>query len=372
MARLNIAMLSNTQQAAQINDSNLIVDSDVLDIKTIDNQINSENEIVDEANDSIDAINGIADKLHTQNQLPQEAVQVAQEMMGYLSKRTGIKFSGVNMAMESSPSSPNKKQNIIKELKAANKSIESRVSIAQEGVLDKIKYKFSLMFATNKKLEKELKVVSSNYDKNGVKTGIIKSPAFASALAVRGKDTVDGQDVIKFAEMAERTLKAPEFMRQINELSSTMDRLTMALTKGGFFSSDKGIKEIEELQETIIEMNQKIHQDYRIEERSGKVDAVPLEHDDKETLVPIIFSLLDDTEFKRAEENLARAVGGYIQAYDVAVETRIMGEFSKDLRYVVQVHNLANQSYRKLNDVITQSFYIAHACVKYIKASTKS
>lgn len=371
MAKFKIAMLSYAQQEDLSNGDELTVDSSVLDIKNMDDQINSENVVVDEANDSIGTMNAIADKLDTQQRLPVETVQLAQEMMVYFTKRSGLTFSGVNAAMESDLPTPNKKQNIVKELRAASESFEDRVAIAQEGIIDKIKHKFSLMFATYEKLEKELKAVSSKYDQGEVKTDVIKSPAFAGVLAVKSKDTIDASDIIEFASKADKVLNGTEFIRQINDMSSTVDRLTMALTKGGVFGSDKGIGEIEDIQQTVIDMNQKIHQEFDVEKRSGKVDVVPIDRADKEKLVPIIFSLLDVREFEKAEENLARAAGGFIQAYANAAQNRLVGEWAKDMRSAKQVSIIIQSSYNKMNEMVTRSFYIAHACVKYIKASTK-
>lgn len=373
MARINIAMLSQTEQeSVQSNGDELLVDGNVVEVQKASGEIEIMDGVVDETRAAADAVDGLAEKIQAQETVSEDAIQIAQEMMAYFSKRTGVKFQGVSAAMESySAGNTVKKEQIVKELKLASESYKKQIAIAQEGIIDRIKHKFSLIFSNSDKLEKELKEVSLAYDENGVKTQVIEDAAFARLFTVKGKDVVDGADAVAFAAKIEKSVHNPKIVKTINDLSKVMDRLTLSITKGNIFSDSQGIQEIRELQREVLELSAAVQNDFDFKLQKAKVDIMPLERDDKAKLVPIILSLLDTEEFEKAERQLTRAVDGYYNAYFNAIQNRLFGEYSKDARDAEMASDIAEEVYAKLSWFVMDGFEVAHACVKYIKASTQ-
>lgn len=374
MARINIAMLSQEAQLPlETNGDELLVDGNVVEAQKASGEIEMMATVVDETRSAADAVDSLADKIQSQEVVSEDAIQVAQEMMAYFSRRTGVKFNGVSAAMESySKDNLAKKERVVKELRLASKSFRKHVAVAQEGIIDRIKNKFSLLFSNSSKLEKELKEVSKDYDENGVKTQVIQDAAFARVFTVKGKEVVDGTDVVAFATMIDKQIHNPEIVKIINDISKAMDKLTLSITKGNFFSDSEAIKDIREQHREILEMDARIQSDFDfISLEKTKVDINPIERSDKSKLVPIILSLLDNKEFEKAERQLTRAVDGYYNAYFNAIQNRLFGEYSKDARDAEMISTLGEEVYSKLSWFVMDGFEVAHSCVKYIKASTQ-
>ena len=373
MARINIAMLSQEQDPViQTNGDELLVDGNVVEVQKASGEIEMMGTVVDETRSAADAVDSLADKIQSQEVVSEDAIQVAQEMMAYFSKRTGVKFNGVSTAMESySKDSLAKKERVVKELRLASESFRKHVAVAQEGIIDRIKNKFSLLFSNSGKLEKELKEVSSEYDQNGVKTQVIQDAAFARVFTVKGKDVVEGADVVAFATMIDKQIHNPDIVKIINDISKAMDKLTLSITKGNIFSDSEAIKEIRESHREILELNARVQSEFDFGIQKTKVDIAPIEPSDKSKLVPVVLSLLDTKDFEKAEKQLTRAVDGYYNAYFNAIQNRLFGEYSKDARDAEMVSTIGEEVYSKLSWFVMDGFEVAHSCVKYIKASTQ-
>ena len=372
MARLNIAMLAQEESVAKSNGDELLVDGNVVEVHRASGEIEQIEGVVDETRTAADAVDGLANKIDSQQNISEDAVQVAQEMMSYFGKRTGVGLTGVHAAMESySYNQAAKKERIVKELRLANESLRKHICVAQEGIIDRIKNKFSLLFSNADKLEKELKQVSADYDKNGPKDQVIEDAAFARIFAIKGKSVVSGSDVIAFADNINKGIHNPEIVKIIKDITRLMEKLTLSLSKGDFFADSKSFNEILELHREILELNAQVQDNFDFSIQKDKVDIAPLDKNAKDKLVPIILSLLDTKEFEKAEEELDRAVNGYYSAYFNAVGNRLFGEHSKDARDADSVSGVGEEVYSKLSMFVMDGFEVAHSCVKYIKASTR-
>lgn len=373
MARINIAMLSQEQDPViKTNGDELLVDGNALEVQKASGEIETMDGVIDETRSAADAVDSLADKIQSQEVVSEDAIRVAQEMMTYFSRRAGVKFNGVSAAMESySKDNKAKKEQIVKELKLASESFRKQIGIAQEGIIDRIKNKFSLIFTSSDKLEKELKQVSSEYDQNGVKTQVIQDAAFARVFTTKGKDVVDSADVVAFATNIDKGIHNPEIIKIINDISRAMDKLTLSITKGNLFGDSEAVREIRESHREILELNARVQSEFDFSIQKTKVDIAPLERNDKSKLVPIILSLLDTKDFEKAEKQLTRAVDGYYNAYFNAIQNRLFGEYSKDARDAESVSSIGEEVYSKLSWFVMDGFEVAHSCVKYIKASTQ-
>lgn len=373
MTRLNIAMLSQEEQeTVQVNGDELLVDGNVVELQKASGEIEIVDGVIDETRAAADAVDGLAQKIESQETVSEDAIQVAQEMMAYFSKRTGVKFQGVSAAMESyDAANAAKKEQIVKELKLASETFRSHVVVAQEGIIDRIKNKFSLVFSSADKLEKELKEVSATYDEKGAKTETIEDAAFARVFAVKGKDTVEASDVLTIAAALDKGIHNAEIVNIINGLTKVMDKLTLSLTKGIIFSDDESVQEIREQQRDILELDAKVKGIFDVSVQKAKVGIEPLQRDEKSKLVPLIRSLLDTKEYEKAESQLSRSVDGFYTTYFNATQARLFGAFSKDAKEALSVADIAEEVYYKLNSFATTGFEVAHSCVKYIKASTQ-
>lgn len=375
MSRLNIAMLSQEEQEqepVQVNGDELLIDGNVVELQKASGEIEIVDGVIDETRAAADAVDGLAQKIQSQETVSEDAIQVAQEMMAYFSKRTGVKFQGVSTAMESyDAGNAAKKEQIVKELKLASESFKKQIGIAQEGIIDRIKNKFSLLFSNSDKLEKELKEVSAAYDDKGAKTETIEDAAFARVFAVKDKKVVDASDVIEFATLAAKSIQNPEIVKIINDISKLLDKLTLAVSKGSFFGDDETVKEIRELTREVLDLSAKVQDGFDFSINKAKVDITPIEKNDKSKLVPIVLTLLDTRAFEKAEDNLSRSVDAYTSAYLSAINNRLFKDTSKDLREAQLLSDISEEVYSKLSWIVMDGFEVAHSCVKYIKASTQ-
>lgn len=181
----------------------------------------------------------------------------------------------------------------------------------------------------------------------------------------------DGQDVVAFANTVVKGIHNPKIIKIINDLTKVMDNLTLAMSKGNFIGNNESVREIEDMHREILQIGEDVRGDFDFGIQKADIDVKPIERSDKSKLSPVILSLLDTKDYKRAEAQLARAVNGYYMAYNTAIQTRLFGAFSKDARNAEAASMAAKEIYHKLSNFMDTGFRTAHACVKYIKASTQ-
>lgn len=373
MARINIAMLAQEEQIQiQTSGDELITDSGALEIQQVSNDIDTMDGVIDETRAAAGAMDGLAEKIQAQQAVSEDAIQIAQEMITYFGKRTGVKFQGVSAAMESyDAGNPVKKDQIVKELKLASESYKGQIRIAQEGIIDRIKYKFSLVFSNSDKLKKELAEASGAYDEKGGKEGTIENPAFARIFYIPGRTSITGSEVIALATKVANGIGNRNLITTVEKITRIVNGLTLAVSKGGLFSDKESVREIETLYRELEELNSNVHSEFNIEINKKNISVTPLKQDEKQKLEKLIIDLLDTGDYESAEVNLYRAVDAFSNAYSSAKDRRLFDDYATDLNIAAEVEDFAHDTYGILSKLVSYGFDVAHASVKYIKASTQ-
>ncbi len=375
MKRLNIAMLGEQTQSQQVvvdqNNEALATDQDMSQIKQADAELDQVSSVVEETQDASDSITQTADKIEQMQTVSQEVVQVAQEQMNYFVKRTGMKMAGVSTAMESfSNGKTGNKEALVKQLRIAAESLDKGVSVAQEGIIDRIKNKFSLLFTSNKKLKQELQDVSSKYDSAGAKTEVIKDPAFARILNPDGKPEITGATTIALAGEISKMVKDLVIEKVVVRLTDILDKVTVALNKSTFIADDNEVKKINDLFDEVENMYTEVREKITVDGRKESANAVPLESGDKKKVTSIVEDLLDTGAYDKIENDLNKSWYGFINTYLEKQRTRFIGFNSADMRAASELTNKAGSVMSRIEKLMSMRFEVAHACVKYIKAST--
>lgn len=376
MKRLNIAMLGEQaqeqvreQQIIDENNEALATDQDAAQIQQQDAEIDEIQGVVQETQDAADCICQTAEKIERMPEVSQEVVQIAQEQIAYFAKRTGMKMSGVTAAMESySADKAGNKEALVKQMNLAVESLNKSVAIAQEGIVDRIKNRLSAIFTSRKKLAAELEEVSKAYDAAGQKEGVIKDPAFARTFNKDNKPSIDGKEVVTFVEKLLSVAESAELIKRMKEAGALMDKLTVSLSKTSNWEdkaeSDK-IKKISIELDTLTDEIDKML-DFKIKKNS--TDVEPATAAEKAKLAKAVQSLLGEAAISAEMDKYEKSLDGLVAAY--YPKATGLGYGSKDLEIVKLFADTTFEVFWKIGGIMSDRFTVAHATVKYIKAST--
>lgn len=376
MKRLNIAMLGEQQMGTQVvideNNEALATDQDAAELQQQGAEIDEMQSVVNETRDASDSIRQTAQVIEQMPEVSQEVVQVAQEQIAYFVKRTGMKMSGVSSAVESYV--PNKKGNkeaLVKQMSLASESLDASISIAQEGIIDRIKNRFSLLFTTSEKLEKELVMVSKDYDDKGAKEGVIKDPAFARRLNQDKKSQLSEQDVLSLAEDVDKKFHNPNFLGSLKKITEAFDKVAQALEKSNFLiADDDAVRKIQEQQDVLMKIYQEAIPEMSVSRKKASCDVEPLTPVNKQKVTKLVESLLDKKAYERYIDDLNDSIHVVHNKLLLSDYTKLAGKLAKDNRNAREALRHGDKVLNLLGDVYTLRFEVAHACVKYIKAST--
>ena len=345
---------------------------DAIEMSNTSSEINMLNAVVQETRDAQKVMDSMVVNFESATVVSEDAVKIAQEMIGYFALRTGLKHTAVSAALESYKCSDStKKDKIVKELKLASENYQKQIAIAQEGIFDRIKYNFSLIFSNSDKLKKELAEVSGAYDEKGRSEETIENPAFARIFYVPGRSSITGYEVIALATKVASGMSNHNLIATVEKITRIVNGLTLAVSKGGLFSDKESIREIDGLYRELEELNSNVHSEFNIQVTKKNISIAPLKEDEKQKLEKLISELLDTSDYESAEANLHRAVRAFSNAYESAKDRRVFEGYATDLNIAAEVEDFAYDTYRILSKLVTYGFDVAHASVNYIKASTK-
>ena len=374
MARLNIAMLSEQAQEDDTpldpNNEALATDQDLMTVKQAGADIDAFEAVVQETQDTVQSLQRTTQRIEQMSNVPPEVVQIAQEQIAYFIKRTGFKMTGLNQSMESY--TVDKKQELIKQMGLATEQLNKSISIAQEGIIDRIKNRFSLMFSSAKKLRKELSQVSSVYDANGAKQDVIKDPAFARVLNPKEEALVKPNTVIGLADNILKVSNDDKIVKTIVQITRILEQVTLTITKSTFIAKDSQVEKLEAIEGEIFGLYEEIKGFINISDKRSSADIEPLQPADKKKIESLVADLLDIGDFERVEDDLSDAVWGLYTVFDNEKQNRLITFLSADLRAAERINEIGYKTYDAIDKIMTLRYEMAHACVKYIKASTAS
>lgn len=351
----------------------VVTDADMLEMSNESFGIEAIDSIIQETRTAAKAVKNMANSLRATPIVSNDAIKIAQEMMGYFCERTGIKSSGVKLAMESfQTGGAANKDKIVKELRLASENYQKQIAIAQEGIVDRIKYKFSLVFSNYDKLKRELAEASGRFDEKGAQEETIDNPAFARIFYVPGRSVITGSEVIALASKVAKGVGSHNLITTVEKITRIVDGLTLAVSKGGLFSDKQSISEIEDLYKELEELSSNVYSEFNLDINKKNISVSPIKQEEKDKLEKLVVELLDTGDFKSAEAGLYRAVDAFSNAYLSAKERRLFDNYSADLNIAAEVEYQAYATYGILSKLVSYGFDVAHASVKYIKASTNA
>ena len=289
--------------------------------------------------------------------------------MNYFVKRTGMKMTGVSTAMESfSDGKTGNKVALVKQLRIAAESLDKGVTVAQEGIVDRVKDAFSVMFTSCDKLAKELEIVSKDFDEKGAKEEVIKDPAFARIFNSSGKSEIKSGDVVSFLDTAVKDFDDTSVIKNVRKMNEYMqDFKNITKDSKNFLWDDEAIKKYESLVADINTLVDSVEEELSATSSKNASDVEPLNSADKTKIVKKVQSILDTgNEYTKILKEYNQFTMWMVGAF----KPKLGGDFSPEGRHMNTIKGKAFNAYRKLAKLAKIRFEVAHACVKYIKAST--
>ena len=339
-------------------------------------EIESDAAQIEEAEEVRDTVDGLADQVQERVEtevdaegkaIPEEDRGISDEIaetlevaVEHFRNRLGFKKK-VMPALEGFKVKGKRKQvsmEALANLRDLSARTDSMISIAQEGLLAKIGNSFSLFFATEGKIKKQLEQVSKQFDVKGAKKdkAEIKEPAWGKQFPT-SKTEVDAAEVVAIAkklltvDLRELSKLAAESVKIAKEAKMDDKVAQLALLEA---------PHVRALLKKAEELATKAKESAAVEAPKAGVSFKVLDAAGKKQVVAAITALLEDKAISEAENaNWEHSVGQWDEnGYHAS---KLRQEMSKAL------YEAARYSYV----LYKQRLAIAHAAVKYIAASTK-
>jgi hypothetical protein len=227
------------------------------------------------------------------------------------------------------------------------------------------------MFTSSEKLAKELAVVSKEYDAAGAKEDVIKDPAFARRLNQNKKASLTESDIVSFAEDVNKKFRDPMVIGSVKKVTESFNKIVQALYMSGTWIADDGaVEKIQEQQDVLLNLYDEVMPVLSVDRTKASADVEPLTPANKEKVVKLVQSLVDVKEYNKYADDLSEVIGQLTGKQFENAMFKLHGSFSKDTKNSKLAQTHASKIIGILNNLLALRLEVAHACVKYIKAST--
>lgn len=372
MARLNIAMLGEQQQEETQASENM--DLEALQLNQAQSDVDSTRMVIDESKDLSDSLGSTTDTIDQMQTVPDAVVQVAQEQLKHCIKRTGLNMSSVNAAMENKKG----KEEIVKNLRMAKESLDKSISIAQEGLWDKIKNKFDRVFTSRKSLAKQMDVASRNYDSKGQKEGVLTEKYLSVYLNTDNKAEATGDDAIKVLQVLDKLYNGEDVIRTLDKMIEISNNVIDTVAKHNANPSGDELSKVVALANEVRDTKNKIDDLFSQNKvsRGGEASLTTCTPGQKNEIIRLSKNILSDNAVERKMKVLLDKIDKMYAVTETVYITDIEGRVV-DQRVKDSVNSVSADSYELVWDVVeitgsmeTMIFNVVHSAVRYIELST--
>lgn len=372
MARLNIAMLGEQAQEETQAPENL--DLQALELNQAQADVDATSDVIDESKDLSESLGATTDTIDEMQTVPDAVVKLAQEQLKHCIKRTGLNMSGVNATMENRKG----KEEIVKNLRMAKESLDKSISIAQEGLWDKIKNKFDRVFTSRKSLAKQIDTVSKTYDAKGQKEGVLKEKYLSVYLNPDNKPEATGDDAIKVLQALDRLYNGEDVINTLDKIIAISNNVIDTVAKHNANPSGDELSKVVALANEVRDTKNKIDDIFSQNKvsRGGEASLVTCGPGQKEQIIKLCKNILSDSAVERKMkillDKIDKMYGVTETVYITDYEGRVVDQRVKD-----SVNSVSADSYELVWDVVeitgsmeTMIFNVVHSAVRYIELST--
>lgn len=369
--RVTIAMLGEQAQAQQPPEN---LDVEVLEINQAQTETDAAQAVIDESREISDSLGSTTDRIEQMQTVPQEAIQVAQEQIKYCIKRTGLNMAGVSASMENHKD----KAAIVRELRLAKESLDKSISIAQEGLWDKIKNKVDRVFTTRKSLAKQIPVVSSNYDSKGQKEGVLTEKYLSVYLNPENKTEASSADVVKILEQLNKIYNGDEVIKILDKMVTIADGVVDTLAKHNSNPAGGELSKLASMSDEI-EASLKQFNDILQTNKPSKASEASLatcSPEDKNKIITLCTRILSDKEADRKFDVLWEKAEKLYDALKMEEVYSYRGDYVADKptdganAVADEVQLKLEKAFRAYDGLFTITFNVVHSAVRYIEMST--
>lgn len=381
--RKNIALLALEGEQI-VEDQQRVEPEDLQEMSELDKDIETDQMVIEETEETAEAIGDLAETVEAQSGeegegiSPEtaEAVEVAVE---HFCQRVGYSRKKISLATESFASCNRKQKSIAlaKDLRIAQEHLNKQLSIAQEGLWDKIKNKFDRIFTTRKKLAIQAKAASSKYDSNGKSEKPITGKYLSIYLNSQGKDEINGKDVLANLDKITKIVDNQEILKIADQLtkltSDTIDTLVKERTNSD--GKNTGLIKLTKLVEETTKLVAKVEE--LVKSSPGKTvegTLLPVESAEKEKIIKLVETSLNNKRLIDSFEKLwdkNEILYEQIKGKEIiTADGKYVSIFDADESAAKRVFEEIDTLWDLIMDLDTATFNIAHAAVRYVELST--
>lgn len=312
MKRLNIAMLSQDESVQEDESS---IDEQNAEVVQADAEINEQSSVIDEAVDSSQSIGNLTEKLENTQDVSDEAIEVAQEAMRYFINRHDIRTRAM-VAFESHGSASNKKaskEEIIKQMKIAKKSLDKNIAIAQEGLMARIAHRLDAIFTYNSTIVKKLEGLRKELSMGRKEpiSKIFSKPAFARSLNPDNKSEITEKDVFDLIKRMDTGMNSQAVISVVDELNDIVKKFVSVAANENNSDQARKDKVARGLIADMDKMDSRIEKakelfSFGTQKHDADVEAVSKEQTIK--LIDLVLSNLKTGRVEKAFEDLEKTI----------------------------------------------------------------
>lgn len=382
--RKNIALLAlEGEEVAEDQENVRVEPEEIQEMAELDKDIETDQMVIEETEETAEAIGGLAEKVEEQSDeegegiSPEtaEAVEVAVE---HFCQRVGYSRKKISLATESFATDNRKQKSIqlAKDLRIAQEHLNKQLSIAQEGLWDKIKNKVDRVFTTRRTLIKQLEQASKQYDAKGQKEGVISGKYLSVYLNPDNKLEASGMDVVANLENIVKLYDGADTVQAVDRVTKLADKLIDLVVKNKSNPTGKELSEIAKLSEELNEKAKALREIFeKTRSKTAEADLATCDKSAKEKIVALCKKSIINVDFDKRLETMYDKLFKLEEAIDKNYVLDSQGVL------VSEVSNSGDKIVSEiLDDVMdagmasleldTMAFNVAHSAVRYIELST--
>jgi hypothetical protein len=308
---MNISLLS---QDGCDDDCSAATDIEILDNVNQADRGTSQSDVIEQAIDDHVRLNKLAEIVSNSKQGVDENTAIVVELaVESIRIRCGFsksfKVSTENFSNESSRIKAS--EELSSSIRDMQVKLGKSISVAQEGLIDDIKFRLSNMFTSTKGLKKRLVEAGTRYDNRGAQdtSKEIKCGGWGNRLNRDGKSVLDGSIAIKYMTAAEKIITNSKFVGYVGTATKWMGQVEDSVRDCWFFSKQSATDEILD----VVDEADKYLEELKLETTSihrfknNEAYAKPLSQNEKDKLQKIAEECLTNNALERAVNRFCQA-----------------------------------------------------------------
>jgi hypothetical protein len=324
-----------------------------------DVEIESLAEATVEAEENVEVLNEMERVMDTEENLPVAAMEAFKNARTHLLNRLGYKG---DVSMESF------------KLSSSDFAVglDKNVSIAQEGILERMGHGLKYAFTSMTNLSKQNATIVDHYSARTPTTTDIVEPGWGRIFTMAGKRKIDGNDVISSLAKYDKILSNTALHKSMKEVADILKNVAVEVNKSRFIAKDESVEEIKKLtsdsDKIVAALEKSINLDMTV-----KYDSVfkPLDAKQVSRVHELVTKVLDNHAYEQALKNFEQAIDTYNEIMYGNFNVRLAGGLAADIKAAVSFVSKINPVLIDMYTINSNRTKACYSAIQYIKASAK-